>query len=82
MILKSKLIGKEFVKGIIIEIVKGKKVSWVGLAHETNAKQQSKWLSWMDKCVEKKVAILGKIASKMKIEDGIVGLVQEEKKSQ
>jgi hypothetical protein len=35
----------------------------------------------MDKCVEKKVAILGKIGSEMKIEDGIVGLVKEEKKS-
>ncbi len=34
----------------------------------------------MEKCVEKKVALLGKIVSKMKIEDGIVGLMKEEKK--
>jgi hypothetical protein len=78
---KSKLISKEFIKGIVIEIVKGKKVSWARLAHETNANQRSKWSSWMDKCVEKKVTILGKIASEVKIEDGIVGLVKGEKKS-
>jgi hypothetical protein len=39
--------------------VKGKKVSWAGLAHETNANLSSKWSSWMDKCVDKKVAVLG-----------------------
>jgi len=36
---KSKLIGKEFARGIVAKIVKGKKVSWVGFAHETNANQ-------------------------------------------
>ncbi len=36
---KRKLIGKAFVKGMVVEIVKGKKMSWVGLAHETNANQ-------------------------------------------
>ncbi len=75
---KSKLIGKEFVKGTVIEIMKSKKVSWAGLVHETNANQRSKWLSWMDKCVENKVAILGEIASEVKIEDGVVGLMKEE----
>ncbi len=78
---KNKLIGKEFAKGIIIKIVIGKKMSWAGLAHETNANQRSKWSSWMDKCVEKKVTILSKITSEVKKEDGIVGLVKEEKKS-
>ncbi len=34
----------------------------------------------MEKCVEKNVALLGKIVSKVKIEDGIVGLVKEKKK--
>jgi hypothetical protein len=34
---KSKLIGKEFTKGRVAEIVKGKKVSWARFAHETNA---------------------------------------------
>jgi hypothetical protein len=36
---KRKLIGKAFAKGMVVEIVKGKKMSWVGLAHETNANQ-------------------------------------------
>lgn len=36
---KSKLISKEFVRGIVVEIMKGKKVSWAGFAHETNANQ-------------------------------------------
>jgi hypothetical protein len=36
---KRKLISKEFAKGIVVKIVKGKKVSWIGLAHETNANQ-------------------------------------------
>jgi hypothetical protein len=35
----------------------------------------------MDKCVEKKVVVLGKIASKMKIKDGIVGLMKKKKKN-
>ncbi len=74
------MISKEFAKGIVVEIVKGKKVSWARFVHETNANQQSRWSSWMEKCVEKKVALLGKIVSKMKIEDGIVGLMKEEKK--
>ncbi len=71
--------GKEFAKGIVVEIVKREKMSWARLAHETSANQQSNWSSWMDKYVEKKVAVLGKFASKVKIEDGIVGLVKEEK---
>ncbi len=40
--LMNKLIKKEFVKGIIVEMVKGKKVSWVGFGHETNTNQRSK----------------------------------------
>ncbi len=55
-------------------------MSWVGFTHETNANQRSKWSSWMEKCVEKKVALLGKIVLKMKIKDDIVGLMKEEKK--
>ncbi len=57
---KSKLIAKDFVKGIVAKIVKGKRVSWARFIHETNANQWSKWSSWMEKCVEKKVALLGK----------------------
>jgi hypothetical protein len=76
---KSKLISKEFSKGIVVDIVKGKKVSWARFAHETHPNQQSKWSSRMEKCVEKKVALMGKIVSKVKIEDGIVGLVKEKK---
>ncbi len=36
---KSKLIGKEFAKGIVVKFLKGKKVSWARLAHETNENQ-------------------------------------------
>jgi len=36
---KRKLISKEFAKGIVVEIVKGKKVSLAKFAHETNANQ-------------------------------------------
>jgi hypothetical protein len=35
----SKLIIKEFVRKIVAEIMKGKKVSWARFAHETNANQ-------------------------------------------
>jgi hypothetical protein len=37
---KSKLIGKEFARGIVINMVKGKKFSWVGFGHETNTNQR------------------------------------------
>jgi len=57
---RSKLIGKEFARGIVVEIVKGKKVNWAGFGHETNTNQRSKWLSWMEKCIEKKAILLGK----------------------
>jgi len=57
---KSKLIGKEFAKRIVVEVVKRKKVSWAGFGHETNTNQRSKWLSWMEKCIEKKAILLGK----------------------
>jgi len=76
---KSKLIAKEFVKGIVTKIVKGKKVSWARFIHETNANQWSKWSSWMEKCVEKNVALLGKTMSKVKIEDSIKRLVKRKR---
>ncbi len=51
---RSKLIGKEFARGIVVEIVKGKRVNWARFYDETNTNQRSKWLSWMEKCIEKK----------------------------
>jgi hypothetical protein len=57
---KSKLIGKEFAKWNVVEMVKGKKVNWARFHHETNTNQWSKWLSWMEKCIEKKIVLLGK----------------------
>jgi hypothetical protein len=34
----------------------------------------------MEKCIEKKVALLGKSVGQMKVEDGLVGLMNEKKK--
>lgn len=31
---KSKLLGKEFAKGIVVEVVKGKTISWASFGHE------------------------------------------------
>lgn len=64
---KSKLTGKELAKGIVVEMVKGKKVSWAGFGHETNTNQRSKWVSWMEKYIENKAILLGKTIVKMKI---------------
>jgi hypothetical protein len=33
----------------------------------------------MEKCIEKKVTLLGKGVGQMKVEDGLVGLMKEEK---
>ncbi len=80
---KSKLIGKEFPRGIILEVVKGKLVSQVGFGHEINANQQSKWLSWMEKCLEKKGSLLGpKNVTQLKIESycGIDEIREKSKK--
>ncbi len=64
---KSKLIGKEFARVIIVKMVKGMKVSWVGLGHETNNNQRSKSVSWMEKCIEKNAILFSKIIVEMKI---------------
>jgi hypothetical protein len=39
---KSKLLGKEFAKGIVTKVVKGILVSWVSFGHESNINQQGK----------------------------------------
>lgn len=39
---KSKLLGKEFAKGIVTKVVKGILVSWSSFGHETNINQQGK----------------------------------------
>jgi hypothetical protein len=36
---KSKLLGKEFSKGIVAKAVKGILISWANFNHETNANQ-------------------------------------------
>lgn len=68
--LRNKLIGKEFARGIVVEIVKSKKVSWLRFNNETNTNQRSKWLSWMEKCIEKKVVLLGKTIVEVKLDEG------------
>jgi hypothetical protein len=40
---KSKLLGKGFAKGIVVEVVKGKTISWASFGHETNSNRQGKW---------------------------------------
>lgn len=80
---KSKLIGKEFPRAIILEVVKGKLVSQVGFGHAINANQRSKWLSRMEKCLEKKGSLLGsKNVTQLKIESYCrIDERREEKKS-
>jgi len=39
---KSKLLGKEFAKGIVTKVVKGILLSWSSFGHETNINQQGK----------------------------------------
>jgi hypothetical protein len=77
---KSKLIVKEFARGIVVKMVKGKKFSWVGFGHETNINQRSKWLSWMENCIEKKAILLSKTIVEMKIEEGVKDLTKGERK--
>jgi len=36
---KSKLLGKEFAKAIVVEVVKGILVSWANFGHEINIHQ-------------------------------------------
>ncbi len=55
---KSKLIGKEFAKGIVVDVVKGMVVSWASFGHETNPNQRGKWQLWVDTLVAKKVMML------------------------
>jgi hypothetical protein len=48
-------------------MVKGKKISWARFGHETNTNQRSKWVSWMEKCIENKAILLGKTIAKNEI---------------
>jgi hypothetical protein len=34
---ESKLLGREFTKGIVVEVVKGISISWASFGHETNS---------------------------------------------
>jgi len=79
-VLKSKLIGKDFVKGIIIEVMKGRKVSWDGFGHETHTNERSKWLSWMEKCIEKKANLVGKIVAQVETKLRVEHVMKGEKK--
>lgn len=77
---RSKLIRKEFARDIVVEIVKGQKVSWVGFGHEINTNQQSKWLSWIEKCIEKKENLVGKTIAQVKTKLGMEDVMKGEKK--
>jgi len=61
-------------------MVKGKKVCWVGFGHETNTNQGSKWLSWMENCIEKKGILLIKTIVEVKIEEGVKDLTKGRRK--
>ncbi len=55
---KSKLIGKEFAKGIVVDVVKGMAISWASFGRETNTNQRGKWHSRVDTLVTKKAMML------------------------
>jgi hypothetical protein len=56
---KSKLLGKEFTKGIVAKVVKGILVSWANFGHETKINQQGKWQSKLNILIAKKASLLG-----------------------
>jgi hypothetical protein len=56
---KSKLLGKEFAKGIMAKVVKKIPISWANFGHETNTNQQGKWQSKLDTLIANKALILG-----------------------
>jgi hypothetical protein len=60
--------------------VKGQKVNWVGFGHDMNTNQQSKWLSWIEKCIKKKENLVGKIIAQVKTELGVEDVMKGEKK--
>jgi hypothetical protein len=76
---KSKLLGKEFAKGIVVEVVKGKVVSWANFGHETNTNWQGKWQPKLDTLITKKALLLGMDVGDVKKELKVVEIVKVEK---
>jgi hypothetical protein len=56
---KSKLLGKEFTKGIVAKVVQGMSINWANFGHETNINQGRKWQSKLDTLIAKKASLLG-----------------------
>lgn len=76
---KSKLIVKEFAKGIVIDVVKGMVVSWASFGYETNTNQRGKWQSWVDTLVAKKAMMLCQTIPQVKKDLKLVDIVKLEK---
>jgi hypothetical protein len=76
---KSKLLGKEFAKGIAAKVVKGILFSWASFGHETNTNQQRKWQSKLDILIAKKASLLGTNVVQVKKELKVVDIVKVEK---
>ncbi len=76
---KSKLIGKEFAKGIVVDVVKGMVVSWANFGYETNTNQRGKWQSWVDTLVANKAMMLCQTIPQVKKDLKLVDIVKLEK---
>ncbi len=65
---KSKLLGKEFAKGIMANVMKGISVNRASFGHETyNTNQWGKWKSKLDIFIAKKTSLLGTNVVEVKI---------------
>jgi hypothetical protein len=76
---KSKLLGKEFTKGIVAKVVKGISVSWANFGHEIN--QQRKWQSKLNILIAKKASLLGlnMCMWEVKMKQKVIDIVKVEK---
>jgi hypothetical protein len=63
---KSKLLGKDFSKGIMAKLVKGILISWANFSHESNTNQWGKWHSKLDILNAKKASLLGSYVLQVK----------------
>jgi hypothetical protein len=76
---KSKLLGKEFAKGIVAEMVKGILVNWANFGHETNTNQQGKWQSKLDTLIANEALVFGLNMWEVKKELKVLDIVKVEK---
>ncbi len=76
---KSKLLGKEFAKGIVVKVVKGISYSWASFGHEANTNQRGKWQSKLDTLNANKASLLGTDVVQVTKELKVVDIVKGEK---